>query len=375
MNNINNTNLIEFVRDYFLSIGIEEDTINTFFAKNQFDRGIVFNLSPVCLMPKNKPSTSNSNQTHIHVTGVSRYFFFEKSEADSKTSSAADVKIITDISGANLKALSGDVDTIDSTSLDIKDSFTVSKIAHRQNQENQVQISKIRLDDQLFIELRSALYANDLLIFLGYKNSKRLFAVGIPKSYYSTIAPIGNTVFFNLNYKLNIKIKSALKKIESTYDGNEVITDIELINDSIYQQQLTDAEPSSTIYEPLPKSEKTTSSVERSKRSAARGKEAVRDGGYLCGIDNTHTTFISRTGLPYIEAHHLIPMSKQDDFKNSLDVKANIIPLCPNCHAKIHYGSKEEVCIFIEQLYNERKDKLILSGINIDLETLINYYF
>ena len=40
-----------------------------------------------------------------------------------------------------------------------------------------------------------------------------------------------------------------------------------------------------------------------------------------------------KTGEPYLEIHHIIPLSKGG--KDSID---NVIALCPNCHRKRHYG-------------------------------------
>ncbi len=358
-----------------MSQGVDPQTVANFFNSRKFSRSLVLNLSVVCLMPANKPSHSSSNQTHIHVTGPSRYFFFDPSVADSKTSSSADIKFSTDISLANIKALSNNTSSIAVNDLEIENSFTCVKIAHRQSQDNQVQISKIRLDDPLFIKLRSNLYQNDLLIFLGDSNSQNLFAVGIPHSYYKANYAISNTTFYNLDNKVETTVKSALRKLEANYEKSDIISDIDLIDDSIYQQQLMDSTPSETIYEPVPKPDKITSSTEVVRRSASIGKEAVKDAGYLCRLDNSHTTFITKAEVPYIEAHHLIPISKQDDFENSLDVKANIVPLCPNCHAKIHYGKKEEVLELLNQLYDLQKDKLKLSGIDITFDDLVNYYF
>jgi hypothetical protein len=370
---INSSNVVQFIKSYFSSIGIDKDVVANFFDTNYFDKALILNLSAVCIMPKNKPATSNSNQTHIHVTGLPRYFFFPKAAIDGSTSSSADKKIITNVSLANIKALNNDTAAISSNDLELKESFTLAKIAHRQSQENQVQLSKIKLDDRLFLELRSSLYTNDLLILLGYKNSDNLLAVGIPKDYYLP-SVIGTSVFFNLNEKTTIKIKTALRHIESSYDSTEEISDMEAIDDSIYQQQVIVAEPSTTTYTPMPKSGVSTSLNERPKRSAARGKEAISEGNYQCAIDSLHSSFTSKSGFPYIEAHHLIPICTEDDFEYSLDVKGNILPLCPNCHAKIHYGQPEEVSDMIEQLYHERARELTLSGIPIDLETLKSYY-
>ncbi|MZQ74731.1 MAG: hypothetical protein GT589_01050 [Peptoclostridium sp.] len=374
MSNLENLNPVQLVKGYLSSIGMSDDTISKYFDENHFNRALILNLPSVCLMPQNKPGASKSNQTHIHVTGDPRHFFFPSEEVANRTSASKDERIDIDVSLANIKALHKNSASISPNDLEIKRSFTLAKIAHRRSQENQVQISKIKLDDSLFIDLRLGLYKNDLLVFLGYSDSDRLFAIGIPKEYYSSVASVGTSVFFNLHDTAKIQIKSALKRIEASYDDNEMISDMEAIADSIYQQQIVEAEPSVTQHAPMPKAGKVTSLSERSKRSAAIGKEAIKDGDYKCAIDSSHLTFQSKNGSPYVEAHHLIPMAFEDDFENSLDVKGNIVPLCPHCHAKIHYGKFDDVSNMIEQLYSERKDVLALSGIGIDLETLKKYY-
>lgn len=42
--------------------------------------------------------------------------------------------------------------------------------------------------------------------------------------------------------------------------------------------------------------------------------------------------FFSKDGLPYLEVHHVIPLSSDGE-----DTLENTIALCPNCHRKIHY--------------------------------------
>lgn len=39
-------------------------------------------------------------------------------------------------------------------------------------------------------------------------------------------------------------------------------------------------------------------------------------------------------GTPYLEVHHLVPLSEDGD-----DTVTNAIALCPNCHREIHFGS------------------------------------
>ena len=109
------------------------------------------------------------------------------------------------------------------------------------------------------------------------------------------------------------------------------------------------------------------------KRNPQIGRYAIQKAGYKCEIDSTHKTFISRgSGKPYLESHHLVPMSAQSYFKNSLDVPANMIALCSSCHNEIHYGENREV--LIRDLYNKRKDRLLKAGIDISVDELIKLY-
>ncbi len=73
-----------------------------------------------------------------------------------------------------------------------------------------------------------------------------------------------------------------------------------------------------------------------------------------------------------MEAHHLVPLQKQELFKTSLDVDANIVCLCPLCHRKLHYGKdiREE----LKKLFDTRKELLEKSGIVISFEKLLSFY-
>lgn len=101
-------------------------------------------------------------------------------------------------------------------------------------------------------------------------------------------------------------------------------------------------------------------------------KRAIVYAGYQCNIDGNHESFIAKNGKTYMEAHHLIPMSAQDDFENSLDVDANIISLCPVCHRKLHHGI--DIDDDLRRLFNSRVELLKQSGIEITLVDLKKYY-
>jgi hypothetical protein len=108
-------------------------------------------------------------------------------------------------------------------------------------------------------------------------------------------------------------------------------------------------------------------------RSPQVAINAIANSNYSCEIDSLHKTFTRKSkNEPYLEPHHLIPLSKQNDFQYSLDVEANIISLCSNCHNEIHYGQNHKM--LIKFLYNKRIQRLEKTALKIDLATLIGYY-
>jgi 5-methylcytosine-specific restriction enzyme A len=105
---------------------------------------------------------------------------------------------------------------------------------------------------------------------------------------------------------------------------------------------------------------------------------ALAIGGHACALEAQgvpHATFIGkRSGQPYVEAHHLIPMSRQDDFDFSLDVEENVVPLCPNCHRLLHHGCSDEKVPALETLLVARRSKLNERGLQMDRISLKRYY-
>ena len=125
------------------------------------------------------------------------------------------------------------------------------------------------------------------------------------------------------------------------------------------------------IKEPIPKEIKVNPRriPARDSMKIAQAKGACR---YCCQIDDAHKTFISMaTKKNYVEGHHIIPISFQSNFNYSLDVLANIIVLCPNCHRLLHYAIKPERVDKLYQIYDERYERFSNAGILTDRKTFI----
>ena len=109
------------------------------------------------------------------------------------------------------------------------------------------------------------------------------------------------------------------------------------------------------------------------KRDKQKAINALSYANFQCEINQEHKSFKRKIdSLPYMEAHHLIPMSKQNLFEYSIDIEENIVSLCSHCHNEIHYG--ENAKELIKKLYYKRKDLLQKKNVHISLEELLSYY-
>ena len=104
-----------------------------------------------------------------------------------------------------------------------------------------------------------------------------------------------------------------------------------------------------------------------------KSRRAIIDSGFSCEYDKSHESFIRKNNEnKYTEAHHLIPRQFQYKFKYSLDVTANIVSLCSNCHNWLHYG--KDIELILRRLYDDRIDKLREVELNVSFEVLLSYY-
>lgn len=126
---------------------------------------------------------------------------------------------------------------------------------------------------------------------------------------------------------------------------------------------------------PVPKLGKTGVSNVGFQRSPNVAAAALKLANFKCEISAAHETFISNAkGKPYVEAHHLIPFGRQGGFDYSIDVTANIVALCPNCHRRLHHGKKIDKTKEISDLFAQRKDRLREKMLKITETELLKFY-
>lgn len=126
---------------------------------------------------------------------------------------------------------------------------------------------------------------------------------------------------------------------------------------------------------PVPKIGKAGISKGGYQRAPGVAANALRLANFKCEIDSDHQTFLSNVkGKPYVEAHHLIPFGNQGSYPFSLDVSANIVALCPNCHRRLHHGKIEDKTSDIKSLLSKRKAQLEEKEILISEKNLLKLY-
>lgn len=114
------------------------------------------------------------------------------------------------------------------------------------------------------------------------------------------------------------------------------------------------------------KPQKITTTSTAWKRNQILITQAIDGAHHLCEHNREHLTFTAKsTGKAYMEGHHLIPLKYQSEFTCGIDVYANIVCLCPVCHRLLHVGTDSEKTYAAEKLFDERKERLIHSGIDI----------
>lgn len=134
-------------------------------------------------------------------------------------------------------------------------------------------------------------------------------------------------------------------------------------SDEFYQRSINDSDKIR-----IQKS-KERDSYARDPRIAIRRMKLA---GFKCEFDPAHQLFVSRfSHQPYLEAHHLIPIGLQSDFKQPLDTISNVFCLCPYCHRAVHHAEEEHARKILRKLV---KNRPILDSFSLTEHDLLSLY-
>lgn len=101
---------------------------------------------------------------------------------------------------------------------------------------------------------------------------------------------------------------------------------------------------------------------------------------YSCemGCDMSMRSFKDSENKWYVETHHIIPMGLQSIFDRNIDVRENMVVLCPHHHKLIHQASMSEKQKMIDNIFSikfsDDKNMNFLLSIKVDKKKLIEIY-
>ena len=182
----------------------------------------------------------------------------------------------------------------------------------------------------------------------------------------------------------SVKIEKTSRKMTNAYNVTNEEVDASEDEEFYIQKQINNSITSEIInqnfvYTAKPEDRIEIKDNDSTKRVVAYPRDpqkrinALMRAGFTCEYNPKHESFISKkTNKRYMETHHLIPLEYWKAFKNSLDVEANIVCLCSNCHNEVHYG--KYASNIIDSLYKKREKELMDAGVFIDEEDLMKMY-
>lgn len=177
--------VINLCKEYLTDLDINKRQIENDFK--DIYQVMVHKLPKVCILKENREG-KGGNQTHIHITGESMKFFYSPEILNNPTLDMAnDVKEYVNIYHKNLIDLKNrafnkfkikrEFEVMKDN--DCEKTFTVKKIGRIGSNSIQVQISKLKMDGTMFINLRECLFTGDYLIFLKKINGD-IIVIAIP---------------------------------------------------------------------------------------------------------------------------------------------------------------------------------------------------
>jgi hypothetical protein len=106
------------------------------------------------------------------------------------------------------------------------------------------------------------------------------------------------------------------------------------------------------------------------RRSVELAEHVRARNDFRCAIgDSQCVEFEGRNHRPYIEVHHIVPMSLQNTSTVNLDRTSNMAPLCVGCHKRIHRGGVNTARAVLDRVLQwfERKHGVAFDVANNDL--------
>ena len=358
---------------YLTSLGVPKSVLNIELLPSKYEDFYSFSLQNEHNLVAHNKKGSSSGQTHISVSrrnGSGQVFFTDAQVTSATKTNTLETAQPFKFFEANIAAML----TRRNTKLSANVIATASQGTYISGSANlingtgtkwlgihagstQIHLGKNNLDSKEFLDFRLGILLGDYLVFLKDKYSNNVLAVSLPYEFvkkYTVVKPKPIT-------------KAVLQKTKDEDNAADALY-VAATSSSVSPIVTNAPQPA-----PSPKAKKP--GKPRYSANPAIGKGALDKAKYIC--ENCGgTTFTARsTNKAFMEPHHLIPISQQGFYSNSIDITPNLICLCPNCHSQIHYGLKNDIKTMLHKFFLARQaDLKNIGGIDIDESTLFAYY-
>lgn len=101
-------------------------------------------------------------------------------------------------------------------------------------------------------------------------------------------------------------------------------------------------------------------------------EKVVSEANHKCEIDESHTSFPVLGGYQYMDVSPIIPFTSGMMYGQAIFSTANAACVCPNCKARIRFGSLEDREDMLIKLYRNHKDRLFEQGIDVTLTQVLS---
>lgn len=364
---------LELAKKYLEKLGMSSEKAQITLLPSLFKENILFTpMKTHNLVVKNK-ALDRYTQTHIHIAKsfwpelyspaqITDYSINHSNTYEEKQNILIIEANIASLLERRSKRITSSIEAYSASGSYKTNSFTLIEASTNKHFATQGSSDQVHIglhDSSVFKDFRHGILLDDCLLILRYAKKDYLLAICIPSEFCSRYSVI-TTKKINRNKSDIEQNKYLIEDGNYTRAANETIT-----------PEVTPLKPQ----QPQKGTSRNSSSKPKFTGKASRGIGALEKAGYMCEWNPKHTSFVSeKTSKPYMEPHHLIPISRQNLYKYDIDITPNLICLCPNCHKMIHYGKKHDVEEMLSTFYASRYESLKKSGIDLDKETLFAYY-
>lgn len=367
--------IFELLEKYLISIGIPKSVLNVALLPAKYEDYYSYSMQNEHNLVAHNKKGSSSGQTHISASrrnGAGEIFFTNAQYSSYATTGNTletsqnfiffEANIAAMLNRRSAKLSSSVIPTTPAGTYTMGSTNTITGTATKwlgsHAGTTQIHLGKNNLDSDEFLDFRLGILLGDYLVFLKDKYADLVLAVSLPYEFvkkYTVVKP-------------KPIAKAVIQKAMDEEDAADAIYISSATGNSITPIVTTSPQPA-----PVPKAKRA--GKPRYSAKPAIGKGALQKAGYICENCGNGTFTARSTGNDFMEPHHLIPISKQGLYSNDIDITPNLICLCPNCHSKIHYGTKSDVTAMLKKFLAARKTDLKnLGGIDIDESTLFAYY-